>query len=120
MIRILQLLCFTKGRMNFKGIILSSLPQRTKILALLFRIFFVNLGALLLSFGANVNAKDINGQTPLHIAALFGDVATASLLLDADADISVTDVKALTPLQIALLGDKAEVVNLLSSTGNPK
>jgi hypothetical protein len=43
--------------MNFKGIILSSLPQRTKILALLFRIFFVNLGALLLSFRADTKAS---------------------------------------------------------------
>jgi hypothetical protein len=43
--------------MNFKGIILSSLPQRTKILALRFRIFFVNLGALLLSFRADTNAS---------------------------------------------------------------
>jgi hypothetical protein len=43
--------------MNFKGIILSSLPHRTKIVALLFPIFFVNLGALLLSFRVDTKAS---------------------------------------------------------------
>ena len=45
---------------------------------------------LLLKHGANVNAKDLDGQTALHCAAKRGDEAYAVDLLEKGADIGVT------------------------------
>ena len=41
--------------------------------------------------GRDVNAKDVNGFTPLHLAALFGHKEIAELLIAADADMNAKD-----------------------------
>ena len=64
----------------------------------------------LLAEGAQVNAADASGLTPLHVA---GDSETAKLLLGAGADVNAGDKNGRTPLHKA----KSETVQLLLSAG---
>jgi len=52
----------------------------------------------LLKNGANPNAQDDNGDTPLHYAAENGDMASVKLLLSHKADPNVINVYSKTPL----------------------
>ncbi|OBI68253.1 hypothetical protein A5664_11520 [Mycolicibacterium fortuitum] len=56
----------------------------------------------LLSEGADVNAVDSQGFTPLLFAAASDSVDVVQLLLDAGADIESADVKGETPLYKAV------------------
>ncbi len=64
--------------------------------------------ALLLEYGADVNAQAESGWTPLHLALLLGtarpDLAVAKLLLAQGADpAAATDLVGWTPLHLAAL-----------------
>jgi hypothetical protein len=52
----------------------------------------------LLEAGANVNARDHQGWTPLHSAAAQASAALAELLLEAGANINARDDRRETPL----------------------
>ena len=39
----------------------------------------------------NLNVRNENGQTPLHIASMSGREQSARLLIDAGADINISD-----------------------------
>ena len=54
----------------------------------------------LLNHKANVNAKDKNGQTPLHLIIARGNLKAIQALLDHGADVNATDNKGKTPLAI--------------------
>jgi ankyrin repeat protein len=72
---------------------------------------------LLLANKAEVNAKDKDGWTPLHFAALVGHKDVAELLLANRADVNAKTVDGETPLHwAAAVGDK-DVVELLSKHG---
>ncbi len=56
----------------------------------------------LLEYGANVDAKDENGNTALHVTSYTGKYAPiVSLLLEHGADVSIQNKDEKTPLQIA-------------------
>ena len=46
---------------------------------------------MLLSKGANVHAKDLNGSTPLHHAANMGNVRAIELLIASGAEVNARD-----------------------------
>jgi len=49
------------------------------------------LSRLLIEFGADVNAQNGCGETPLHVAFRAGDVQVVRCLIQADADLNVRD-----------------------------
>jgi ankyrin repeat protein len=56
---------------------------------------------LLLTRGADLDAGDNRGRTPLMIAAALGDAATAALLLQRGADRTRRDNDGKTALDLA-------------------
>jgi ankyrin repeat protein len=78
----------------------------------------VELAQELLRKGADVNAKDTNGDTPLHRAANgFKCTEMAELLLKYGADVNVFDGKGRTALHIAAMRGDEDLVTLLLDYG---
>jgi ankyrin repeat protein len=55
-----------------------------------------------LAAGGARNAKNADGNTPLHLALASNHIDTAKLLIDAGADVDAPDKDGRTPLQLAL------------------
>jgi ankyrin repeat protein len=60
-----------------------------------------------LKMGADINAVNNSGDTPLHIAVRSGFTLLASRLVDVGADVTIQNLQALTPWQSALVSDLA-------------
>jgi ankyrin repeat protein len=67
----------------------------------------------LIDFGADVNAEDYAGSTPLHEAARVGSTIFASELVMRGATVHAQDRQGKTPLDIATQKKHREVVELL-------
>lgn len=74
----------------------------------------VALMTVLVSFGADLNARTKELSTPLCVAAYNGKVEAAQWLLVQGADPFLTDEQGRTPRDIALLQRKAKVAALLA------
>ena len=59
-----------------------------------------NIADLLLSHKADVNARNSDGQTPLHFAAQQGQLQAVEWLLKHGADVNARDNKGVTPLSL--------------------
>lgn len=71
----------------------------------------------LLEQGAERDAKDLDGHTPLHVAAWYGCETTVLLLLDRGAFVDLKDVHGQGPLHLAALGGHDSVVRVLLARG---
>jgi uncharacterized protein len=84
---------------------------------------YVEIAALLIEHGANVNARNEDGATPLHQAARWGTEAhqkMCALLLSRGADINSVDAdgsRGVTPLEAARQAGNQGMVDFLLSRG---
>lgn len=74
-------------------------------------------GTALIRKGANVDARDSRGKTPLHEAAAAGAVGVIKLLLSSEAEIQHRDGVGKTPLHRAAQASQAEAVKMLLADG---
>ena len=74
-----------------------------------------------LDAGADVNAKNEYGETPLHEAIFYFHKETAELLIAKGADVNAKSDdgsgKRVTPLDMAILNDETEIADLLRKHG---
>ncbi|CAM9469850.1 unnamed protein product, partial [Scytosiphon promiscuus] len=73
------------------------------------------LALKLVEAGVNIDAKDEDGMTPLHVVSQSGDKELATFLYENGADITLRDSKGNTPLQWAQINSHTAVSSLLSS-----
>jgi tankyrase len=73
--------------------------------------------ALLLEFGADINAQDTTGMTPLHVAAMLGRGDEAAWLLEHGADPMARDSFGDTPLHTTAIFGGGKVVKPLLARG---
>lgn len=71
----------------------------------------------LISGGADVNAKDDNGETPLHNAVILANKDVIELLIANGADVNAKDNQGRTPLWWAKEQNSAELIEILSKHG---
>ena len=68
----------------------------------------------LISKGADVNAKDKDERTPLHLAAQYGHTEIVELLLKKESiDVNAKDKDERTPLHFAALNGHTDTVKHL-------
>lgn len=68
--------------------------------------------------GADVNAKNVKGQTPLHIAAEnYGNSEVLTILIKAGADVNAKDNRGDTPLDWASRRNKPKNAEVLRAAG---
>jgi ankyrin repeat protein len=72
---------------------------------------------LLLSSGADVNAKNSSGEVALDYAALHGHKEIVQILLDHHADVNIKNDAGATPLSAAMSAGKSDIVALLKQHG---
>jgi ankyrin repeat protein len=72
---------------------------------------------MLIKKGADVNAKNQQGWTPLGFAVANGDKETAELLIEKGADMNAKDDVGMTPLHVAAQYGRKEIAELLIVKG---
>jgi ankyrin repeat protein len=75
------------------------------------------IASALVKAGANVNAADENGETPLTLAAANGNLNIARLLIAARTNVNAARWTGDTPLMIAAQAGNPELVKLLLDSG---
>ena len=82
---------------------------------------FVEIAAVLIDAGANIETPGLSGTHPLHSAAGTGNASMAKLLLTRGAKVDALDSKGGTPLIAAALasdiGGGADVLKILLAAG---
>ena len=73
--------------------------------------------SLLSTPGADVNATNERGATPLHEAARYGHDDVTRVLIAAGADVKAKDNDGKTALMLAVQGNHDEVVRVLKQAG---
>ena len=72
---------------------------------------------LLINAGADINAKNKDGSTPLHVAAEKKNKDIVELLILRHADINAKNNNGWTPLHVATIEYQWDIANLLRKNG---
>ncbi len=75
----------------------------------------LNIAQFLITNGANVNSRSLNGSTPLMMAVQSGNEELVKYLLDKGADISLRNSLGLSAIDIAEIYEKPWIANGLKS-----
>ena len=70
---------------------------------------------LLVKSGADVNAQDAEGFTPLHMAAIHGNLKIVKKLVDLDADVHIVTTDGKNAAELAHLNEELEIEEYLES-----
>ena len=70
---------------------------------------------LLVKSGANVNAQDAEGFTPLHMAAIHGNLKIVKKLVDLEADVNIVTTDGKNAAELAHLNEEMEIEEYLES-----
>ena len=70
---------------------------------------------LLVKSGANVNAQDAEGFTPLHMATIHGNLKIVKKLVDLEADVDIVTTDGKTAAELAQLNEELEIEEYLES-----
>ena len=71
----------------------------------------------LIKRGADINAKNKSGFTPLFLTVILDNVALAKLLISAGADVNAKNKFGITPLKYAVRRGHKEIEALLKQHG---
>ena len=70
---------------------------------------------LLVKSGANVNAQDAEGFTPLHMAAIHGNLKVVKKLVDLEADVNIITTDGKSAAELAHLNEELDIEEYLES-----
>lgn len=79
--------------------------------------FNLETAIALLSHGADIDATDQEGLSPIHLAAINGSVEMMKFLLERGADVNRPFVAGVTPLEYAVAGQRTELTAFLCERG---
>lgn len=74
------------------------------------------IARVLLMRGANTEARDLFGQTPLHLSVLSNSYDCAQLLIETGADPNTKDDFGMSPIELAKAKGQAMMVRLLETS----
>eukprot|EP00397_Hematodinium_sp_SG-2012_P019976 GEMP01020558.1.p2 GENE.GEMP01020558.1~~GEMP01020558.1.p2 ORF type:complete len:364 (-),score=89.34 GEMP01020558.1:721-1812(-) len=66
---------------------------------------------------ANIDQKDVLGESPLHKAVQWGCLCVVTALLQAQAEVDICDVTEATPLHMACSSERRDIVEALIRGG---
>jgi ankyrin repeat protein len=72
---------------------------------------------LAINFGADLEAKNNSGRTPLHLASEFNRISIAKLLIEMGANLEAKDNQGRNPLHVATMNNSIETATLLLDAG---
>ena len=75
---------------------------------------------MLISSGANVNARDQAGWTALHEGAILGETKLVEYLIQKGADVNAKDLGGWTPRRRAWVKSNKDVIAVLERHGSEK
>lgn len=70
-----------------------------------------------ISCGVDINARDEEGNTPLHEAVLMGKTSAVAFLAEKGADVNTKNTEGLSPLSVAMRHRYRAIVQLLLDHG---
>ena len=77
----------------------------------------LDVARLLIEHGAEVDARDEFGTTPLHAAVVRGSLDVVRLLIELGADIEAKSADGVTPLHVAAFYNLLGVARILIEKG---